>query len=289
VELKIGEWSDKTYTKDEGGGDVLWEFLDLRCDVTPDMVTNTPLEITVWDENKGRKNALIGRATSRLIKAGASLGQEVELSVTLVDEKEKYAGRLLIFAILNNEAEDQDGVISDDFVRGELKIKRVNCFGLRNTELIGKQDPFVQLDLNDCDFHEVTPSQEDVGANPIWNHLDYSTIVNPTIVKIGSIQIKVWDHNRVGNTLIGSGEVSIRKAGCCLGGDVELRSKIADANGNFAGRVVLLANIRSLPPESSDSAISLPDSFTSGIIHFNRIAVTGLKNKEFLGKQVSFV
>jgi hypothetical protein len=286
VVLKIGEWSDKTHTIDEGGGDVLWDFLDLRCDVTSDMLTQLNLDVDVFDENKMSKDALIGRATCKLVKPGAFVGQEVELSVKLNDDAGNYAGRLVIYAVLSEEVPELAAVVPESFGRGELKIKRVSGFDLKNTELVGKQDPYVELIQEDCEFHEKTTVQQDVGANPVWNFLDYSTIVKSSVAKVGRIQIKVWDKNTSGDTLIGVGDVGIRKAAASLGGDVELRARIFDEDEKESGRIVLLANMRELPPESADKDIKLPKSFTSGIVHINRITATGLKNKEMFGKQV---
>lgn len=286
VVLKIGEWSDKTHTIDEGGGDVLWEFLDLRCDVTADMLTQLNLDVDVFDENKMSKDTFIGRASCKLVKPGAFVGEEVELAVTLNDDAGNYAGRLVIYAVLSEEVPELAAVVPDSFGRGELKIKRVSGFDLKNTEVMGKQDPYVELIQEDCEFHEKTTVQQDIGANPVWNFLDFSTIVKSNVAKVGRIQIKVWDKNTSGDTLIGIGDVGIRKAAANLGGDVELRTKIFDENEKEAGRIVLVANLRELPPEAADKDIKLPKSFTSGIVHINRITATGLKNKEIFGKQV---
>jgi Ca2+-dependent lipid-binding protein len=288
VILKLGtDWREQTYTKDEGGSDVLWEYLDLRCDVTADMLRSERLEVEVWDENKGLKDKLIGKATTTLIKPGAFLDQEVELHVQLVDEQNKNSGRLVITCTVHNEKEDDaDGAVDPSFARGELKMKRITCFNLKNTELIGKQDPYVELLIPDYDYSQKTPVLEEIGSNPVWDHLDYSLVVKSNLVKVGYILVKVWDKNTSSDTLIGSAEIPIRKAGCNLEKDVELRGRIYDTKGVVTGRIVIQALLHALPPEAADSEIILPPDFHSGIVSFNRIQLKGLKNREIIGDQV---
>ena len=288
VVLKIGEWTDQTFPIMEGGGDVLWEYLDIRCDVTAEILMVVPLEIVVFDKNHRTADALIGHATCKLVRPGAFVGQEVELHVSLTDDAGENTGRLVLYVMLNNEMPEELVEVPDTFQRGELKIKRVCGFDLKNTELVGKQDPYVELIQEDIELREKTPVQEDIGANPVWNFLDYAVIVRHTHVKVARILIKVWDKNKTGDTLIGTGNVAIRKTAVTMGRDVELRSVIYDQDEKNAGRIVLLANLRPLPPEAADKEIKLPKSFTSGIMHINRITATGLKNKELFGSQVFF-
>ena len=289
VELQLGSWEDKTYTKDEGGGDVLWDFLDLHCDVTAEMLSTERMMITVWDENKGLKNALIGRGSCSLVKPGASVGKEVEVTVNLTDDKDKYSGRLVLFFTLHNEAELQEGVIPNTFTRGELRVRRINGFSLKNTEWIGKQDPYVILKMGDM-LHLKTKALEDAGSNPSWKQLDYKCILSARAVKVEEVEVEVWDKNKTSDTIIGQGHISLRQAACFLGTEVELRTSLVTKKGKAAGRLNIGVVLKELPPEAVDVDLKLPKSFKSGIIHFHKIIARGLQNKEFAGgKQVSFI
>jgi Ca2+-dependent lipid-binding protein len=286
VELQVGGWQDKTFTKDEGGGDVLWDFLDLHCDVTSAMLLTEKMSITVWDENRGRKNALIGRGECSLIKPGANMGQEVEVSVSLKDAKDKDSGRLVLYLTLQNEEELQEGVIPDSFTRGELQINRINGFSLKNTELVGKQDPYVVLKLGEH-LDIKTKVLDSAGANPSWTHLGFTTVLGATAVKVEELEVQVWDKNTTADTLIGTGHVSLRRAASSLGTEVELRTQLTTKKGKPAGRINIGVLLKELPPEVVEKAIILPESFQSGIIHFHKIIAKGLQNKEFAGgKQV---
>ena len=285
VEIHLGEWSDKTYTKEEGGSDVLWDFLDLHCDVTSEMLHSEKISVVVWDENQF-KNTLIGRGECTLVKPGAYVGEQVSIDIKLRDDKDKYSGRLVLFMTLNNEEEEQEGDIPDSFFRGELHVKRINGFSLKNTELIGKQDPYVVLKLGD-EMNFKTKVLDNIGANPCWDRLDFKVVLSAATVKMKDVDIEVWDKNTAKDTMIGKGHVSLRRAASFLGRDVELRSKLESAKGKLAGRVSLCAFLKELPPEVVEKDIVLPEGFESGIIHFHKIIAKGLQNKEFAGgKQV---
>lgn len=287
VVINLGSWEDKTFTKDDGGGDVLWDFLDLRCDVTSEMLLSEKMMITVWDENKGRKNALIGRGECSLIKPGANIGKEVEIAVSLKDDKDKYSGRLVLYVTLQDEEVLQEGTIPESFCRGELHIRRLNGFSLKNTEIFGTQDPYVILKLGD-DLNIKTKVHEDAGLNPSWKNLDFKAVLNATTVRVEEMEVEVWNKNSLKDDLIGIGHVSLRPAACSLGQDVELHTQLTTKKGKPAGRINIGVLMKELPPEAVEKEIILPDTFKSGIVHFHKIIAKGLQNKEFAGgKQVS--
>lgn len=288
VELQVGGWEGKTFTKDDGGGDVLWDFLDLSCDVTAEMLQSEKMFVTVWDENKGLKNALIGRGECSLIKPGAHVGTEVEVAVSLKDQKGKDSGRLVLYLTLQDEEVLQEGSIPESFTRGELHVQRINGFSLKNTELIGKQDPYVVLKLGDA-LDIKTKVLDNAGSNPSWKNLDFKAILPATAVKVQDLEVEVWDKNTTSDTLIGTGHVSLRPAAAsiALGTTVELRVILTTKTGKNAGRINIGVRMKELPPEALEKEVILPETFKSGIVHFHKIIAKGLQNKEFAGgKQV---
>jgi Ca2+-dependent lipid-binding protein len=289
VEIKIGDWCEKTYTKEEGGGFVLWEYLDMRCDVTDDMVKNTKMEITVWDENKATSNSVIGTASATMLRPGATPGKEVEIPVSLIDNKGKFAGRLLIYATVT-PADEGTGSIPESFSRGDLHIKRISTFSLRNTEIFGKQDPYVTLFLSDFPEYR-TKTLTNVGANPSWKHLDFHYLINSTVLRSEEIRVSIYDKNDITkDTIIGNAVIPINRAGMFLEKDVELFGSVQDVKGKEAGRIVLQVNLHELPPESKDGVlVGLPETFTAGIVEITRISAIGLKNKELFGSQVNII
>lgn len=289
VEVKIGDWKDKTYTKEEGGSDVLWNFLDLRCDVTDDLVKSVNMEIAVWDENKNSANTLIGNGMATLLRPGSTIGKEAEIPVSLIDNKGKFAGRLVLYVIIN-ECDQSDGDVPESFQRGDLHVKRISAFSLKNTEFLGKQDPYVKFSLSDCLENARTKTLDNVGANPTWNYLDFHAIVNATVVKSEEIKVTIMDKNNMKDTVIGEAVIPIKKSGFHLEKDTELFGTVKDVKGKDAGRIVFLVNLHALPAEATEGILSgLPESFVNGIVQITKISAVGLKNKELLGLQVQSI
>jgi len=52
LQVKIGSlFKDKTHTIDNGGGEVLFDYLDMKCVVTEADLLNQRLEVEAWDDN----------------------------------------------------------------------------------------------------------------------------------------------------------------------------------------------------------------------------------------------
>jgi hypothetical protein len=281
IVLKLGPWTDKTYTKQDAGGTVLWDHLDMRCDVTDEVVTTAELEISAWDENLASKDKLIGTAVTRIIKAGASVGSEVELPVKLLDDKGKPAGRVVVYCSV---IEDAIMEIPESFKRGELHIKRVSATNLKNTEWFsGTPNCYCKLELDD--FNAVTPTVD--GLNPVWDRTDYKTIVSAKTVKGREVKVQLWNKNSLrADVLIGEADIPLRRSGSKLNGDIDIFSDLFDVKGAVVGRSTLLVRLSELPPDP-EANLGLPATFTHGIVEIVKVQCFGLKNKEFLGKQVS--
>ena len=151
VVLKLGEgWTDKTYTQENGGSDVLWDFLTLGCDLSADMVKNQTLDVIVYDENTTRKDTEIGRGSCSLMKCGADIGVEKAITLNIVDEKGQPSGRVILYAVITDtaDAEKKEAKVevSSSF-SGTLRVKRIS---LANTTVgegftLQKIIPFVIL------------------------------------------------------------------------------------------------------------------------------------------------
>jgi hypothetical protein len=284
VVLKFNEWTDKTYTQDDAGGTVLWDFLDMKCDVTDESILNTDLQVAAWDENKGRKNAFIGSGSIKLLKATANLGSEVEFSVQLLDEKNKNAGRVVIYCMISEESILE---IPDSFVKGELAITRISVSKLKNTELFGgKPNCYAKIELGK--FSQSTSVVNQNGLNPVWDRLDYKTTVSAQTIKAREITVELWNKNSMRNdVLIGTAQLSLRRAGAKLNKETEIFGELLDSKGEVSGRATLMVRLKELPPDVEPD-LDLPSKFKNGIIEVLRITAFGLKNKELVGKQVRY-
>lgn len=245
--LKLGEgWTDKTYTQENAGADVLWNFLSINCDINAEMVRNEKLEITVFDENTGRKDALIGSGSTSLMSCGAKIGEEKELSIAIVDEKEKPSGRVIVYAKIIESIEEDNIIIPDTFIDGILRIKRVT---LSNTTVgkdfhLLKSEPYVILKLNK--FNERTPvSTNKNESNVTWNNLDYAVNCDYKTVQSSELLVEVWTHSMTGDTLVSTAKVPVRASGGGIGKEVEISRElvIAGKEGKAAGRVTVACQL----------------------------------------------
>ena len=281
IALKYGDWTEKTYTQDDAGSDAVWKFLAIGCDVTRAAMQAQVLEVTAWDENKGRAHALIGTGTVSLMKAAAHLTEEVELKVKLLDAEGGSAGKVSLFGTLT--IPEPDAELPDTFVEGAMKIKRVSVFGLKNSEMFGlkKGDPFIKIKLND--FKAETKVLKSAGENPIWSNLDFITNVDVRTVKVGELVVEAWEKNSgmFGDKLLASSEILIKRCGGKLGQEVELIAKLKTEKGEDRGEVNVLVQLDPVA-ELSQPDLGLPEKFVVGTVRITKIQALGLDNKEFM-------
>lgn len=282
--LKCGNWTDKTYTKDNAGGNVIWNYLNMSTTVYSESILSQSLEILVYDENSGSKDVLIGKGSISLLKCGAKIGEEVELHVTLTDETTKdKTGKVVLYSTIKLPEIEQE--LPDSFDLGVLSIKRITILGLKNSKVFGKNDPFIHLKLDS--FDEKTKTLQNEGQNPTWDYLDYKIPCNKKIILTGSLLVEAWDEKNMKDSKVGFVNLSLRRAGSYVGKDTEISAELQSDKGGVVGRVILLVQLNakiSLP----EPDLGLPDDFIGNII-ITKIQAKSLKNKEFIGKQDPFV
>jgi Ca2+-dependent lipid-binding protein len=154
VSLCLDSWEGKTNSLTNQGSNVMWDFLDMKMVVSLDMLTakdkkKHTILATVMDKNSVLKDSLIGTGEVNITKAFTTLGVEVELSVELLDEKQKPSGRLVLYALVTDgiEPDESDLTVCPEFEFGTLSIGKIRSFDLKNTEIFGLQDPFVELQV----------------------------------------------------------------------------------------------------------------------------------------------
>ena len=98
-------------------------------------------------------------------------------------------------------------------INGTLKLKIVEATLTRDTELIGKMDPYCEILYNHKTY--TTSVQDNAGQNPKW---DYNLILNVfnnsntiTFAVYNSIYLKKLNSNLGTDDLIGSYRVSVKK------------------------------------------------------------------------------
>jgi Ca2+-dependent lipid-binding protein len=282
--LKCGIWTDKTYTKDNAGGNVIWNYLNMSTTVYSESILRHPLEVLVYDENTASKDVLIGNGSISLLKCGAKIGEEVELHVSLTDEKTKEkTGKVVLYSTIKLPEIEQE--LPNSFDLGVLSIKRISILGLKNSKMFGKNDPFIHLKLDS--FDQKTKTLQNEGSNPTWDYLDYKVPCDHKIIRVGSLLVEAWDEKNLKDSKVGFVNLSLRRAGSYLDEDTEISAELQNDKGDAVGRVILLVQLNakiSLP----EPDLGLPDDFIGNVI-ITKIQAKGLKNKELIGKQDPFV
>jgi Ca2+-dependent lipid-binding protein/Ca2+-binding EF-hand superfamily protein len=283
--LQFGEWKQKTHTKDEGGSDVTWDYLDFQCDVYKETISAQKLAIQLFDENQFPKSdTLIGTAEISLLKCGANIGAEQTLHATLLDGKQKPAGRLTIFATVDGP--EPELVVPESFQQGLLSVKAVSVLGLKGGgDWFSKTDPYVKLELGK--FSDVTKTLNNAGEDAVWDKLGFKIPVDKKDARVGKLLVEALDKGNTSDTHLGIAEIPLLRAAANIGKEIKLNGEFRDAKGKLAGRVVLLTRLDAvtvLEPE-----LLLPPDFVSGTITISKMQAKDLTNTELMGKQDPFV
>ena len=282
--MKLGEFSDRTPTQENAGSDAIFDFLDIKTEVTAPILENQRLEVEVWEENT-TGDTLLGTASTS-IKKVTTFEEEVQFKMVLKTSKGEHAGRLLLFAKLEEKPLSADQaselLIPADFKLGVAYVRRICGFGLKNTDLFGglsKQDPYVMLKLGS--WSAQTKVLDNAGTNCMWDLLDMEIDVGREAVESSAFEVQVMNKNNLrAHSLIGSGITPIRMAGVKLGEVVELTTELKDSKGNAAGRIVLYVEVK---VEEDESTYALPADFQFGHFKVSRITAFNLRNTELMG------
>ena len=105
IRVRIGDtYKEETYSKDNGGSDVLFDSLDLKAPVSALTLQTGRVELEAWDKNSKmglRGDVFIGAGSAGLEDVRV-IGESVEISVQLKDKKGKSSGRILAFLRLES-------------------------------------------------------------------------------------------------------------------------------------------------------------------------------------------
>lgn len=102
------------------------------------------------------------------------------------------------------ERPEPEEPLPDSFKQGNLKIKRISVFGLKNKEFMGlaKGDPYTKLKV--VDYKKQTKALNNAGDVAVWDFLDYETLVTEKNVRVDDIELEVWDSNTFKDKLLGT-------------------------------------------------------------------------------------
>jgi hypothetical protein len=275
VKLKFNDWDDRTHTKDNAGGDVTWDFLDLECPLYTENILNNRLEIQVYDENRSRKDALIGIGSCSVLKATTieNIGKEVKLRVDLIDEEKKSSGKVYIYMTVTEP--QIGGQIPDDFDLGILTIKKAKLVGLYEYA----KNPLLTFHTNKSEEKTEQYLGKDADLDPQWD-MNFKFEVDKHIVKGKTdLIVNVYNSNSLtgSSSLYGKAKIALKEAGITMNTDVNLSGVILSDQDKRLGRVVIRAQLNADVVKSLPIVDSLPPTFVTGTINVDKVKINSPK------------
>lgn len=136
----------------------------------------------------------------------------------------------------------EEDFVQKGFVKGMLFISSAQGLKLPNKEIIGKGDPFVTFHFGPWNAQSKT--LQNAGGDTIWNDMDISTPVTADDLRKYVLTVGVYDENtHRDNSLIGSGEVFLKRTANKIGTEVEVSVPLSDKHGKSAGRVIIMTQV----------------------------------------------
>ena len=289
---------------DNAGQFADWNDLEFDIAATKTQLIQKTLKVQVYDKNymPGFSDTFIGEgliSLAQLLKRiDIDKSEEFEW-VDLVNpkKKNKVTGSIKLFATCREKLQEPDKppvdyealmAISFDY-GGVICINKIVCKNLTNVEMIGKNDPFVQLQLGEDGSMAKTTTQQDTGSEAYWEDLDIELDCTKKELMGEELHIKVFDENsHFANTLIGTASVSMQNLLLTIDDVdpvVELDPITIKNKNKDSGEVRIFASLqRKPPPEKKPSPEALAKvQLEHGLLTIRKIACHGLVNVELLG------
>jgi hypothetical protein len=215
-------WKEQTKMQANAGAEAHWEDLDFKCAgiTLAQLQADTKLVVSVFDDNDGRADSLIGTGSASLLQAGAqgALGSDLDLELDIVDKKGKVAGRIVLLCSLTQEAPAAELKLKEGLLEGVVKVKKVVASGLKTGNMISKGRPTIQLQYGA--WEGSTPAGE--GNDPVWEYLTLQSApaVGPEVLSAQPLVVNLLENGKV----VASGSVdNMLLPGSQAGSDVRSR------------------------------------------------------------------
>ena len=300
--LKYGEWSCQTKVLENSGSEVVWNSLDFSTLVTSTEMLddNMPLSVVIYDKNKLRSNVIIGQVQFSMRRLVYTVGKEIDFVDDLKDHNNKPTGKISLSAesLPLDESIKNKYLLSSTVREGLLHIFRISTFDLKNTELMGKQDPYVKVKIPGLKFEDKTPTLDNQGGTVVFDELDLKCICKYEDIMKEKILFEVFDDNTISDAVIGTSAISLKHYITAPNIELEIPLTIYTANKDPAGRLLVFAKyITPVPDEYLHELAEkanleaenlapvafvpkLPDDFKRGELIIKKIVAHKLKNTE---------
>jgi C2 domain len=122
--------------------------------------------------------------------------------------------------------------LPQDFQEGVVSIFKIQCFNLKNTEILGTPDPYIRVRVGT--YAERTYTIQSGGCDALFEPLDTKLTVTAETLRSNKIEFEVWDENSKldvrGDVMIGKGSRSLHDVRV-LEEIVELSIPLTDSKG----------------------------------------------------------
>lgn len=132
-------------------------------------------------------------------------------------------------AMAGGKSEPLKGSEKVKFTTGVIQIRQITCSSLKNVELMGKNDVFVEIEYLGETIKTIT--HENCGSEVDMKHLDMKWNVSEKDLILNQMRIDVYDANTLRNhVLIGSMDISLRS--------ILPRTGSIEADGSFSEEII---------------------------------------------------
>ena len=223
VEMKFGKYVDRTEAIDGAGSQCEWNHQNFSFPTTSVALPDDHMRIEVFDFNDFRSNKSIGVADVNfhdLVNENDSkIGKLTEVSFDIFDSNGKKSGHVVLFVLIEEAI--------------TVKIRKISCTELKNVEMFGHNDPFVEISYGH--WFAKTDAQDDAGAQAEWNALGFKYNTTDSLLKKNDLCITVFDENTArSHTAIGSTQFQISS----------YVNPAVDRSKNYRTYVCLISKIR---------------------------------------------
>jgi len=278
--IKIGADTIKTFTQSNSGVDVLFDYLDIQFKLSKVVLEAEVLEISCWDENSARRDALIGTAKLPLRLVAANNGDVSKHTLYLSDTNGRPSGQVNLFMTLGAYVSPKDAVIAlpKDFTLASALIHRAHLVGWTRSTLL--HEIYLDLQVNSGGRHHTSCKR---GDQCVWDPLDIREGgLTESALNDGEIVVSVKEKNILAHDMIaGVAKIKLKRAALAYGRKTELSANVVDASdpGKSLGRLMLNVEIVSQSElDASREAQPMKQGFKSGQLFISKICAYDMAN-----------
>lgn len=281
--------SYKTDVAEEGGSDVIFPYLDMSFPVSRDILQFETIKLQVFDKNNLLSDKAIGsNQLNNLLFALEHIDEEIEVPIDVLDNGNP-TGKLIITMKLTPTDTAINKKLAEGlktFSTGEIEIVRVR---VSDVAKIKNQSLYLNLSFDEWKYKSTVIDLSRVSIPVFENLLD--TIFRVTSMTLSSTVMRgeLLLKGLISDTSLGRGSCSLQYAVVNLGEEYEISMDLTDNKGSSVGKLIFFVKLRSDAMLQAQRASKLPENFVKGVLKIQSITANGLKNTEFLGKQVSLV